>query len=247
MTSDAEPIEKNPSATSPSPAEVEARAELPWPRILMLAFLVVALLALVYVSPLRQYLGRLRDISNYIRSLGWYGPVVLSSGIALLVGIGFPRLLFCVLAGMALGFWWGLFWAQLGTLLGNYAVFLMSRWSGGEWAQRYVARRGKLHSLIQREGMAGVVLARQLPMPGLVINLACGLLPIRHRHFLLGTMLGQLPEAVPCTLIGAGALAASFGQSAGAIGLAVALAVLFWSGVRWFLRRQQSVRPQSGP
>ncbi len=92
--------------------------------------------------------------------------------------------------------------------------------------------------MIQREGMTGVILARRLPMPGLVINLACGLLPIRHRHYLLGTILGQLPEAVPCTLIGAGALAASPARSACAIGLAVALVVVFWIGVRWMLQRK---------
>ncbi len=237
MTSDAEPIQTGPEGPA-SAADGQTRLGPPWPRILLLGVCVAVLLGIVYLSPLRQYLGHLREISTQIRSMGWLGPVTLACGIALLVAVGFPRLLFCVIAGMALGFWWGLFWAQLGTLVGNYTVFLLARLGGGAWAQAYVARRGKLHDLIRREGMAGVVLARQVPMPGLVINLACGLLPIRHRHYLLGTILGQLPEAVPCTLIGAGALAGSVGKSATAIGLAVILAVLFWIGLRWALQRK---------
>ncbi|MGA2660485.1 MAG: hypothetical protein ABSH34_23545, partial [Verrucomicrobiota bacterium] len=72
---------------------------------------------------------------------------------------------------------------------------------------------------------------RQLPVPGLLVNLACALFPLRHRDFLIGTLLGQLPEAVPCTLIGAGAL-----KGAGLIGLGVAVAVVAWIGLRRLLR-----------
>jgi uncharacterized membrane protein YdjX (TVP38/TMEM64 family) len=83
-----------------------------------------------------------------------------------------------------------------------------------------------------------VILARQLPVPGLFVNLGFGLFSIRHRDFLLGTAIGQLPEAIPCTLIGAGVLKGSFGKSAGLIGLAVAFAVIVWISVRWMLRSE---------
>lgn len=208
---------------------------------MILAAVVGVLLAVVYLSPLRSYLGRWREISDSLRSLGLLGPAVLTLSVAGLVALGFPRLLFCVIAGMTFGFWAGLLWAQLGTLLGNYLVFLTARWWGREWAKRYLAKRNGLHDLLRREGASGVILARQLPVPGLLVNLTCGLLSIRHRHFLLGTLLGQLPEAIPCTLIGAGALQASFAKSVGAIGLAVAFAVVVWLGLRICLRRQ---RPQ---
>jgi len=119
----------------------------------------------------------------------------------------------------------------LGTLLGNYATFLVARFAARQWAEHYLSKRGKLHTLVQREGIAGVILARQLPVPGLLVNLACALFPLRHRDFLIGTLLGQLPEAVPCTLIGAGAL-----KGAGLIGLGVAVAVVAWIGLRRLLR-----------
>ncbi len=104
--------------------------------------------------------------------------------------------------------------------------------------QGYVSKRGRLQSFILQEGVMGVILARQLPVPGLLVNLMLGLVALRHRDFLIGTAVGQLPEAVPCTLIGAGLLESSFGHSVWVIGLAVAVAVLFWIGLRRLLRRE---------
>jgi len=238
MAADLDPADSPPELPLAS-GEVEADARPPWPKIILLAVVAAVLLAIVYLSPLREYLNRWREISDSLRGLGMLAPLVLTLSVAVLVAAGFPRLLFCVIAGMALGFWSGLLWAQTGTLLGNYATFLLARRGGHDWAQRYLSRRGRLHDLIRQEGTLGVILARQLPVPGLLVNLACGLLSVRHRHFLLGTLLGQLPEAIPCTLIGAGALQASFARSAGSIGLAVAFAILVWLVFRLWLRGAQ--------
>lgn len=234
---------------SPVPGNPGAEQEIkpPWRKILFLAIIVAAALAIAYLSPLREYLGRWQEVSQQVRRLGWLAPLVLTPAIAILVSLGFPRLLFCVIAGMSLGFWSGLLWAQLGTLLGNYVIFVVARRGGRGWAERYLSKRGRLHSLVQQESILGVILARQLPVPGLLVNLTCGLLPIRHRHFLLGTIIGQLPEAIPCTLIGAGALEPSFAKSAGLIGLAVFVAVVVWVGLRFFLRRQRAGRRQPSP
>jgi uncharacterized membrane protein YdjX (TVP38/TMEM64 family) len=91
--------------------------------------------------------------------------------------------------------------------------------------------------LIESEGIAAVLLARQLPVPGLLVNLAFGLSKLKHRHFLIGTALGQLPEAIPCTLIGAGAIQSSFGKSAGIVGLSVLVLAAMWIGLRIAMRR----------
>ncbi len=237
MSVDAQSLPDPPVPSAENPV-AQAEARPPWRKIAFLALVVAVLLAIVYLSPLRSYLSHARELSDSIHALGLLAPVVFTGSVALLVAFGFPRLLFCFIAGMAFGFWWGLLWAQLGTVLGNYLMFNLSRRGAHAWAERYIARRGRLHDFIRQESVSGVILARQLPMPGLLVNLACGLLPIRHRDYLLGTALGQLPEAIPCTLIGAGALQASFAKSAGLIALAVICAVLVWLALRQLLRRQ---------
>jgi uncharacterized membrane protein YdjX (TVP38/TMEM64 family) len=208
-----------------------------WQKILILAVVAGTLLAIVYLSPLRHYHDHLREISQQIRSFGAWSPLVLTACVAVLVGIGFPRLVFSVIAGMTLGFWSGLVWAQLGTLLGNYTLFMITRAWGRDWAQRLLSKRPNWHNIVQKRGTLGVILVRQLPLPGLVINLTCALLPIRHVDFIVGTLIGQLPLAVPCTLIGAGALATSYKRSISIIGVAVAASILAWAGIRYALRR----------
>jgi uncharacterized membrane protein YdjX (TVP38/TMEM64 family) len=229
------------ATTEPKPelresAQGGPSGQAPWRRTVVLAAIAGVVLALVWLSPLRGWLGRWREVSGQIRGLGVLAPLGVMAGVAVLVGLGFSRLLLCFIAGMALGFWSGLLWAQLGTLAGNYATFLVARFLARGWAEQYLSKRGKVHTLLQRNGIAGVVLARQMPVPGLVVNLACALFPLRHRDFLIGTLIGQLPEAVPCTLIGAGALGGSFGKSVWVIGLAAAVAVAGWIAVRRLLR-----------
>lgn len=244
MTVETKPAqEKPPSPPEMDPPQVEAGPS--WKKIALLAIGAGLLLTVIYFSPLRAYLGHWHDVSQKIRSFGALAPLVLTIGVAVLVAVGFPRLVFCVIAGMALGFWSGLLWAQLGTLLGNYVLFVIVRAGGRDWVERVVSKRAGLHSTIQQRGALGVVLARQLPLPGLVINLTCALLPIRHVDFLLGTIIGQLPQAIPCTLIGAGALEPSFKKSIGLIGLAVIASVFAWFGLRYALRRGRAPKPHN--
>ena len=229
-------------ASSPLEMTRGAESRPAWWKVLAFALVVCALLAIVYLSPLRAYLGRLREVSDHIRALGWLGPLAAVLGVGVLVALGFPRLVLCVIAGMAFGFWRGLLWTQLGTLLGNYAVFLAIHLLRPHWAKRRLSAREGLRTLLRQESVASVILARQLPLPGVLLNAACALFCVRHRDFLIGTFLGQLPEAVPCTLIGAGALKESYGKSTALIGLAVAVAVALWIGLRWFLRQRTARR-----
>jgi uncharacterized membrane protein YdjX (TVP38/TMEM64 family) len=211
-----------------------------WIKLLILALAVAIALTAIYESPLRYYLSldHLRDASDRIHSFGAKGPIVLSLSVAVLVAVGLPRLFFCLIAGTALGFWSGLLWAQLGTLIGNYIFFLLVRATDPAWAERILAKRGNLREVILERGVSGVIIARQLPFPGLVINLVCALLPLRQIPFLLGTIIGQLPQAIPVTLIGAGILQPSLKKSISVIGLAVVAAILSWIGLRYLLRRR---------
>lgn len=236
MTVGTNPTDPAPKVGDPVPSDPKQQRS--WIKLVISTVVVGVLLCVVYFSPLKEYLVHAQGLSQQIRSFGPLAPLVLTLIVALLVAVGFPRLVLCVMAGMALGFWSGLFWAQLGTLLGNYVMFLVAREFGRDWADRMVRKRAGLLRFSQERGITGVFMARQLPFPGLIINLLCALLPIRQRDFLLGTIIGQLPQAIPCTLIGAGVLQASFKKSVGLIGLAVVLVFAAWFVVGRALRRK---------
>jgi uncharacterized membrane protein YdjX (TVP38/TMEM64 family) len=177
-----------------------------WKPLIMLA-VVAAAFALVYFTPLRKFLGNIQSVKYWLLSLGWVGPAAWMGIVFALVAAGMPRLLFCPIGGLAFGFWYGLLWTQVATLGGYYALFLFVRWGGRDFVLRHWPRVGRLKEHFHgHSAVLAVFAVRQLPISGLLINFLLGLSPIRHRHFLLGTAFGILPEAIPFTLVASGML-----------------------------------------
>ncbi len=204
----------------------------PWKPLIMLA-VVAAAFALVYFTPARTYVGDVQSVKSWLLSLGWVGPAAWMGIVFLWVAAGMPRLLFCPIGGLAFGFWYGLLWTQVATLAGYYALFLFVRWGGREFVLRHWPRVGRLKEHLHGHSAALMVFAvRQLPISGLIINFLLGLSPIRHRHFLLGTSLGILPEAVPFTLVASGAFKLTGRNTplyvAAAVGILVLVCVSLW-------------------
>src|SRR5579863_2340545 len=101
MPVDTKPVEEKPP---PESEKDLAEGEPPpsWRRIALLGLGVGILLTIVYLSPLRAYLDHWDEVSRKIRSFGALAPLVLTIGVAVLVAVGFSRLVLCVIAGMAL-------------------------------------------------------------------------------------------------------------------------------------------------
>lgn len=173
-------------------------------RAATLVVVMVIAIAGVYLSPLRDWLHNQSHIRQLVQSLGlWIYPAGIFS-IAALVCCGIPRLLLCTLAGMMLGFRGGLFLGEVGTLLGYYTLFLFIRWGGSEWTLHRWPKLRKWSQLVEGQGIVGVILLRQMPIHGTITNLGLGLSKIKHRHFLIGTAIGIIPESIPATLFGTG-------------------------------------------
>ena len=216
------------------------RTDFTWKPLIMLV-LVAAAFASVYFTPAREYFRNIQGIKYWLLSLGWVGPVVWMGIVFALVSAGTPRLLFCPIGGLAFGFWHGLLWTQLATLAGYYTLFLFVRWGGRDFVLRHWPRVGRLREHFHGHSAALLVFAmRQLPISGLIINLLLGLSPIRHRHFLLGTAFGILPEAVPFTLVASGVLKLSGGNTPLYI-VAAAGILLLVSASMWYFSRHSGL------
>lgn len=229
-----------------APAHAAAGFRGVWKIALLLAAVLIAL-TVVYVTPLKELMSKPAEASARLRQMGWMAPAAFTLVVAVLVAVGVPRLLLCLIGGMAFGFLQGLLWAQIGTLIGAYGSFVVARWSGHRTLlQKWPVLRRYEHAL-SKGGIWTVVLAKQLPINGFLVNAILALTRITHRDFLVGTAIGVFPEAVPATLIGAGAVQGSFGRSALYISMAVALFAVVALILRWVARRSRLTVPGSDP
>jgi uncharacterized membrane protein YdjX (TVP38/TMEM64 family) len=229
---------------SPAKSAEPGRAQTPL-RLILLGVVLVAAVLVVHLTPISAWLADVQQVRAALAGMGvWVYPVSVLA-VALLVASGVPRLLFCAAGGMVFGFWIGLLITQVGTLLGHYAVFLFVRWGGRDWALRRWPRLRKWADLMHEQGVVGVILVRQLPAHAMLINVSLALSHVKHRHFLLGTIIGLLPEAIPATLVGAGLVKTSLKDSAGYIALAAGALALIWILCGYALREMRKGRRTS--
>ena len=207
--------------------------------LFMLA-VVAAGLALAYLTPARNYLGNIESVKSLLLSLGWVGPAVWMGIVFVVVAAGMPRLLFCLTGGLAFGFWHGLLWTQVPTLAGSYALFLFVRWGGRDFVLRHWPRVGGPKEHFHGHSAALLVFTvRQLPISGLIIDFLLGLSPVLHRHFLLGTAFGILPEAIPFTLVGSSMCNLTGQSTPPYISLAVGLLLLVCAALWYFFHHSK--------
>lgn len=216
-------------------------------KMLLLACIAAACLALIHFTGLKDYLTNIHALKNQLGLLGIWAPVVFTASVALLVALGAPRLLFCALGGMAFGFVQGLIWSQLGTIIGAFLTFSFARWGGRPWVSRKIAAfdNQTIRKLVHRPSVLSVFLIRQIPVGGFFINLFLGVTSITSTTFLIGSFLGFLPEAVVVTLIGSGLGKHSTAQGVIQIGIAVACAALVLFFALWQKKASKGTRQQS--
>ncbi len=223
-----------PTETPDAPSALSEQGGLS--RVILLALVLIVAAGLAYFLPIRTWLRGSGQLHQIIASMGvWVYPLGIIA-VAGTVACGVPRLLLCALMGMALGFWPGLLVVQTGTLLGFYSVFIFTRWGGRDWVLRRWPPLRKWAALVHEHGTIGVILIRQLPIHGSLINLALGLSHVKHRHFLIGTLIGSLPEAIPATLAGAGLVKSSIKLTAGYLTAAMLIFAVIWIGCGYVLK-----------
>jgi uncharacterized membrane protein YdjX (TVP38/TMEM64 family) len=172
-----------------------------------LVFLAIAVAgAMAYrFTPLKEWLQPAGQAAAWVRQTGLWGAAVFLLGMSVLIVVGVPRLLFCPLAGALFGFWGGLGVSIAGTMVSYYTAFrvIRGRRTNGDSTPPL---HPKLAFLAGQPGLAAVIISRMVPVPGMIVTLALSMSNVRARVYLLGSLLGVIPEAAPLVLLGAGML-----------------------------------------
>ncbi len=206
---------------------------------IVLVVSVVAAIAIVYLTPLNDWLHfeRWEHFADDARKLGPLGALMFAGATLAGVTLGAPRLLFAGLGGYLFGFWPGFLAAQIGTLFASILTFLYGRALGRDWVARKVgARFQKLASVLEHVGRHGIMtnlLIRNIPVGNsLLMTLAMSVTGMPLLDFSIGVFLGTAPEAAICAYLG-NPKGAGLGMRIGiAVAFIVVLATVSYFGLR---------------
>jgi len=173
-------------------------------QVLTAVLVVAAFMALAHFTPMKAWITNVQSWKGFVREFGWMAHAVFMLVTAGAVMMGVPRLAFCSVAGLIFGFGEGLLLSLLGSTLGSYGAFILSRHGFRRAAEARAEKWPWLKKMLKKPSVMRVFWARQLMVPGIVLNVLIGMTPLRHSRFLLGTALGYLPLNIAFSLVGSG-------------------------------------------
>jgi uncharacterized membrane protein YdjX (TVP38/TMEM64 family) len=204
---------------------------------------VTACVLLVHFTPLKGLLADLDDVRASLESTGYWAPAVFFTIATVSIFVGAPRLPFCMLGGMLFGFVQGLLLSQVATLLGAYGPFLFARHSSGEFISKRLKRTDRFARYLDDPTVLNVFWIRQIPVWGAVTNLCLGSIGVSHGSFIVGSLLGFLPQAILFTLIGSGLVEESLLRALSQIWITVPFLLLAVFGFSRYTRSDDSPIP----
>jgi uncharacterized membrane protein YdjX (TVP38/TMEM64 family) len=173
-------------------------------QVLAAVLVVAAFMALAHFTPMKAWITNVQSWKGFVREFGWMAHAVFMIVTAGAVMMGVPRLAFCSAAGLIYGFGEGLLLSLVGSTLGSYGAFILSRHGFRRAAEARAEKWPWLKKMLKKPSVIRVFWARQLMVPGIVLNVLIGMTPVRHSRFLLGTALGYLPLNIAFSLVGSG-------------------------------------------
>lgn len=209
---------------------------------LLFVCILIACLLVIAFSPLREYFSPedlMRLKSQYGGNMFLFTVVFTLAG-AVLIAIGFPRTIFCIIAGMLYNLWLGILIGQVAALGGAYVTYFLSGKMARPFFQAKVARHmGIVNNFSRCNPIIFVTLLRQAPVPGIVTNSISGAMNIGPLSFLLGSFIGFLPQSVIFCL---------FGRSVNDnfilhVSIAFVLFVIMILSVKFYINRKFCVKP----
>jgi uncharacterized membrane protein YdjX (TVP38/TMEM64 family) len=190
-------------------------------------------------TPLKEWFEPAGQAAAWVRDTGVRGILAFYALSATLIFLGVPRLVFCPVAGAVYGFWGGLALSLVAPATSYYLTFLTLR---GRNDGPIPGLPRSLAFLSRDPGVSGVILARLLPLPGMLITLALSLSGVGRRKYLLGTLIGMIPEAAPLVLLGSGLLNPGPNRHIHFGAMALLLVAVVWFAIRGVRRRQRAHR-----
>lgn len=206
-------------------------------RILRGLVFMASLLLLGYLLETTHFGASLNQawIDAEIRGKGLNGELLFIGVGALATALAMPRQLISFLGGYAFGLVLGTMLTLIAITLSCALTFFYARWLGRSFiTTRFGARIKRIDDFLSWKPLAMALLIRLLPVGNnLITNLTAGVTSVRGLPFILGSMLGYIPQTLVFALVGSGVNV----DPALRIGLAVALFLISGMIGVWLYRK----------
>ena len=146
-----------------------------------------------------------KNLKHYILSFGTLSAVAFITIYSLKpVLLIIPTSLFSILAGNIFGSWYGLTLSMVSSFLAATLAFFLAKKLGRNFVDKLIKGKApEFDSNIEKHGFKVILLMRlSFIFPVDPLSYAAGLTSMRYREFILGTVIGILPEMVAYSFIG---------------------------------------------
>jgi phosphatidylserine/phosphatidylglycerophosphate/cardiolipin synthase-like enzyme/membrane protein DedA with SNARE-associated domain len=200
--------------------------------------LLLALAVAWSFTPLGQWIDP-SEISERVKGIQTHPvtPFAVTAIFALASLVMIPLNAMILATGLAFGPMPGALYALSGVLAAAATGYGAGRLLGHDFIGRVTSSRvNQLSRRLARRGVIAIAAARLFPVaPFTLVNLVAGASHIRFRHFLIGTLIGNLPGVILVTVFGPGALRALYEWRPSTATVAALVAVVLAIGVAAFL------------
>ena len=189
-------------------------------------------------------------LNHLITSSSWFtasplGYLLLFTVLAIGTGIGLPRQIAALSAGMLFGIKIGFAIATLATITGCILTFTVSRYLLADLVfKRFPDKSTLIHDFLSESTFVKALIIRILPLgSNFVTNVIAGATRIPFTPYVAGSALGFIPQMVVFTLAGGGIKLASEQQSQLTVFLVLIACLL--GLFLWLTKRQQKSKGQT--
>lgn len=172
---------------------------------ILIAAILVAGVAFLLLKAQAMGILSLEGARNYIQSYGSFAVVIfiiIFNMRTLLVF--FPYSIMVILGGSLLGGWYGFLISMLCVFSSSTLAFYISRMAGKNTVERIL--KGKMKNLdvkIEEHGFKIILFMRiSYIFPFDALSYAAGLTRVKYREFILGTVIGMIPETFSLNMLG---------------------------------------------
>lgn len=150
------------------------------------------------------YWDRDNRFSRVIQSAGTLGIVASILLMCLFCIIPVPGEFLLVLNMKVFGVWWGILYCWIGSMLGSIVVFLIARYIAKDLLVRFISEEQmeKVETWVGHRGVWGLILARIIPLPFIVVNYTAGVVrTVSLWNFIWTSAIGGVPYYVGAALV----------------------------------------------